>query len=155
MEIFKMVKKYFFGAFFALSAAMFLAACATSDPQSDEVLAQVAITHATQSVIEKAKNPAERAAKLHDIAVEARSLLKGENVALPNLEKAVRDRLVNERLTPTDYALIDSLVRTIAYELSRRVGADTLDSEQRVAVERVIDLVIATSSLYLPTQSPS
>lgn len=140
-----------FSAALLLSAlALCVVGCANTDPKTNELLAQVTITHATQSVIEKSAKPAERAAKLHSIALEARALLSGENVALPNLEKAVRDRLVNERLTPADYTLIDTLVRTIAYELSRRVGAETLDSEQRLAVGQVIDLVIATSSLYLP-----
>lgn len=117
---------------------------------TQELLAEITITTAVTQVIEKGENPTERAAKVFNIASEARSLVRGEAVTLPQIEAVVRSRLTNENLTPADLKLIDLLVRTIAIELSRKVGSEHLNADQILIVERVLDWVIAAASLTAP-----
>lgn len=137
----------------ALMGLVGISGCTTTSEEKD-LLAQAAIQHATSKVIEAGSDPVGRAARVYDIATEARKLLGGETVTLPLLEKAVRERLTTENLSPADLALVDTLVRVISFELARQVGSEKLKPEQKLAVDKVLSWVIAAATLTQPTVVP-
>lgn len=120
--------------------AMLLSGCAML--QQSPTTAHLAVTVATMKVVEAGDNPVERAQRVIAVANEAKRLIDNEAVTIDVLEEAIKNRLDQEPLAPSDRLLADALIITIADELRARVGMGLLDEQQRLTVSTVLGWVV-------------
>jgi hypothetical protein len=129
-------------SYFCLAVA--LAGCATGDLKTDPS-ARLAVTYATLKVIESGPDSEVRAAKIRSIASEARQFVETDAISLDQLAAAMRARLAEENLSPSDQVLADALVLTVTAELEARVGTGLLSPEQKLTVGAVLGWVVVAA----------
>lgn len=135
--------------FRSLSAAVALAVALTgcTSINTSDATTQFAVRYATMKFVEKGSEPAVRAAKVVEVARDAKQFLNGETVTLDMLTEAVRVRLDDADLSPADRLLADALVATVANELAIRVGRGELAADQQLVVNAVLDWIIDAASV--------
>lgn len=125
-------------------AALALTGCATGNISTDPS-ARLAVTYATLKVIESGPDSEVRAAKIRDIASEARQFIETDALSLDQLSSALRARIAHEGLNPSDQLLADALILTVMSELEARVGSGLLSPEQKLTVGAVLGWVIVAA----------
>lgn len=132
---------------FVFAIGLLLSACTAIE--SNPVTARLAVVYASLKVIESApiSQQAARRARIHQIALDAKTLISGEAVTIALLEAAIRDRVDFTKLSPADTALADALIDMVMQELQNRVGTGLLDPAQVLAVNTVLDWVIEATAV--------
>lgn len=127
-----------------LAVGMQVSGCALTTLQSNPS-ARLAVTYATLKVIEDGADPQQRAEKVLSIATEAREFIETDALNLSQLEAALRARLADENLSPSDQLLADALILTVVAELEAKVGSGMLSPEQKLTVGTVLGWVITAA----------
>src|SRR5690606_24705530 len=100
-----------------------------------EARAKLAVQYATLKVVESAEAPAERAARVRNIAQGAIALAdSGDQVSVGLIESAVRARIDWAALSLSDRLAAAALIDTLRIELEGRIGAGELNPDSLVSV---------------------
>lgn len=121
-------------------AALVLSGCA-SFGEIDNV--QLATKYATLKFIERGSDPAERAAKVREVVGDVKRFLYSETATLPELKSLVMAREELVGLSAADRLLVSTLVDSVVYELTGRVGTGVIPSEQVYKVDQVLAWVLS------------
>lgn len=105
--------------------------------------AQLTIQYATLKYIGDDQAKKDRVIEI----AEAAKQLSSTSATLAALEEAIRARIDWNSLDPADRLLADGLVNLVHAELAARFQQDVLDPEQVVALNQVLDWIIAAASL--------
>lgn len=109
----------------------------------------LAVQIATMKVIEADKgHEAERAARIKEIAAEAKTFLDAKDVTVSVLEDAVNARLASLDLAPSDRLLASALVSAVVGELKVKVGDGLLSADSRYTVSQILGYVESAAGLY-------
>lgn len=136
-----------FLAFLIVTCMLGMAACASF--QQNAPVAQLGVQVATMKVIEADKaHAAERAAKVKEIATDAKSFFDTGTANLSQLEQAVRDRLAPLNLQPSDQLLANALIQAVIAELQQRVGNGAVPADAVYQVSTVLGWVIDATGFY-------
>ncbi len=144
-----MIQRIFFSLL--LIVGVMLSGCNTfTDGNArNDIAAELTIKYATMKVIERSGDPAAKAARIADIAAQAKTLVDGGAVAfVPELEIIVRQKIPWSELDAADTLLADALLTTLRTELMSRVDGGTLDDKTRLAVTKVLDSVVEATRLF-------
>jgi len=128
-------------------ACVGLSGCSTLSQNVDQ--SKLIVQVATMKVIESDRGAtAERAARIQEIAGDARTFLDGTDVSVALLEDSVMARLAGMDLAPSDRVLASALVAAVVAELNARVGDGLLSSEQRYTVSEVLGWIEQAAEFY-------
>jgi hypothetical protein len=119
-----------------------LFACSSNPSARDEAIIDLTISYATAKYIEDRPESRETIVR---VATAAKALNSGDTSLLV-LQEFVDSEINKLSLSPADEALARGLVALITAEIEAKIGEGLLSPEQRVRVDRVLDLVIATAS---------
>lgn len=145
------------GVLLAVCAATVLAGCSStpSGQRRDRLGVQVA----TMALIERADNPADKAAQVIATVDKARTLLELTDVSVHGLRAALLERVAERfesgKLSPLERLAALELVNTIADEVEARLGAGTLPPDARVRINTVLTWVEDAARTYVPQPSHS
>jgi hypothetical protein len=132
-----------------VTALAVLAGCESL--KEHDTAAAIAVQYATAKVIESgstAEERSEKAARIRDIAREARTWLAGEAVSIEYLQSAAMARVAKLDLSPADRVLANALVQTAVVELHRKVGDGVIPPERLVTVNELLGWIIQATDLY-------
>jgi hypothetical protein len=119
-----------------------LFACSSSPSARDEAIIDLTISYATAKYIEDRPESRETIVR---VATAAKALNSGDTSLLV-LQEFVDSEINKLSLSPADEALARGLVALITAEIEAKIGEGLLSPEQRVRVDHILDLVIATAS---------
>jgi len=125
-------------------SALLLSGCSSNPSARDETLVGIAVQYATAKIVEQSSRPNTRDTIVR-IATDLKALASGEAVTLLALEEVVGGELNKLSLSPADRVLADALVSLVVAELQAKVGDGLLEPDQRVKVERILDLIISAA----------
>ncbi len=129
----------------ALGAA--LPGCASLTGGGSHVGAQLAVQYATGKYIESG-SPVKRAADVLAVAKLVKAAAASDSATVGTLRSLALEKVSAAHLAPADQLLAVSLVTAVADELQARISMGILDANARLAVDRVLDWVIAAASVY-------
>lgn len=140
-----------FAAVLALSAVTALPACKTLTNPDNRIAQQIAVQYATGKFIEGEKTVDSRLARARSVAKVAENLKAvtgGGAATIAQLHELAVEKVAKANLTPADRILASTLLDVAVQELSARVTTGVLDPDAVVAVNRLLDWVIAAASAY-------
>lgn len=133
--------------FVALLIPLALVACASF--QQNLGSEKIVVQYATMKFIEADKaNLPERAAKIREVASEAKTFFDSSTATVPLLEQAVRDRIAPLQLSPADRVLATALIDTVVTELQTRVGKGLVPPDQVYQVSTVLGWIMDATEFY-------
>lgn len=130
--------------FVALAASAILATGCSVLSQPATPTETLVVQYVTLKVVDG--DPA-TAAKVIDIAKEARSYFDNELVSVAIVREAVLKRVSKLDLDAADTLLATALVDAVASELQARVGEGLIAPDAKVRVNQVLDAVVQAASL--------
>lgn len=133
-------------ALFLIACLLTLSGCATIEnaPATSKLVVQVA----TMKVIEAESDRHARAAKIIEIATEAKTWLDTDTVTVDLIKSKVLERLTGLNLQPSDRLLASVLVDAVASDLLSKVGVGLIPADKRITVNQVLGWVIEASKFY-------
>ncbi len=133
----------------ALFACLVTALTACASFQQNLASEKVVVQYATMKFIEAdLEDRAGRAAKIREVAADAKSFFDGGVATVPMLEQAVRDRVVPLQLSPADRVLAAALIDTVVAELQTRVGKGLVPADQAYQVSTVLGWIVDATEFY-------
>lgn len=118
-----------------------LVGCATV--KNHEATAELVVTYAAIKGVEQGLD----ATEIRRVAEEVKTLTSGDVTTVTLLESAVRIKLSKLGLSPADQFLAGQLVEIVAKELQLRIGEGTLQPDQVLYVNKVMDWIITGTNL--------
>jgi hypothetical protein len=122
--------------------ALLVAGCSSNPSQREDAIVDLAVTYATARYVQDRPESRETIVR---VATAAKALNSGDTSLLV-LQEFVDSEINKLSLSPADEALARGLVALITAEIEVKIGEGLLSPEQRVRVDRILDLVIATAS---------
>jgi len=125
-----------------VAASVLATGCASLGNQTETLVVQYAVLKVTED------KPA-TAAKVIEIANDAKTFFDVEFVSVANVKAAILKRISKLDLDAADTLLANALVDAVAADLEGKVGAGLISPEAKIRVNKVLDAVITAASLSL------
>lgn len=107
----------------------------------------IAIQYATMRYVDDGEDPAARAAEVRETVERVREYSGGVEVSLEDL-KAYALSVLSPKLSPADRFLALQIINVAAGELEGKIGAGQLDPEDKVALEKLLDMIRDATLFY-------
>lgn len=148
------------GGLLAACALTLLSACSSNPTAQEQRRDRLGVQVATMALIERAENPAAKAAQVIEAVTKARILLDfAGDVSVKDLRAALLERVAERveagKLSPLEQLAALEAVNTVADEVEARLGAGALPADARVKVNTVLTWVEDAARSYVPKQRNS
>lgn len=138
----------------AAVAALTLSACSTTPDTARRDRLGVQAT--TMALIERADNPADKAARVIEAVEATRTMLELTDVSVGDLKGALLTRVAERyeagKLTPLERLAALEVITEVSAEVERRLGLGVLTADTRVKVNTVLDWVEDSARIYVPVK---
>ncbi len=117
----------------------------------NQLVEQIAIQYATGKYIEGEKQPAERVARavrVGKVAADIKAVAGADDATIAALRELAAKQIAGAKLSPADSLLANTLVDAVVLALSEKVASGVLSPDAKVAVDKLLDWVIAAAAAY-------
>lgn len=100
--------------------------------------AQTGVTLVTMRVIEKADDPADKAARIKVVVDDIDAYLGDGALTLTALELYARGKLDPKRMTPSELLLWDEAINAVMADIRKRTSDEILNADARAVIDQTL-----------------